>query len=158
MTISAKQFGHLFPPSGGGGGFSTDLQGNSPAGGYMVSQQGTEETHLSTMIHPDHLDAYRSAHMGDLTKPHVFMGGWHDTSRGAVDLDVSHNMPSGGVMERAAAHGAMIEHGQRSLYNVDTDDIETNKYYGPHEDHAVPKQEAWANVKSDYERASAEHR
>jgi hypothetical protein len=152
MSVSAtstKQFGHLF---GKEQGFSTDAAGNSPTSGYMVALQGSEETHAAPLLHPEHLDQYRQKHAATLSEPGMHMGGWNDTDRGAVDLDTSINMPSGGPVRRAEAHGAMITHGQRSLYNVDTGDLEWNNYYG------LSKQQAHARIKSEYEEAARGHR
>jgi hypothetical protein len=135
------------------GGFSTNMRtGKSPTSGYMVSIAGAEKTIPSSMMHPHHLAAFADAHAKALDQSDRAMGGWNDTKRGQIDLDVSVNMPSGGPVKRAEAHGAMITHGQRSLYNIDTDTVESNKYYG------MTKPEAHAKIKSQYEEAARGHR
>lgn len=149
MSVSVKQFGSLFRE----GGFSTNMQtGEAPKSGYMVALSGAEQSHPSAMIHPSDLRSFAETHKQRLGQPGHYMGGWNDTERGAVDLDVSVNMPSGGPVERGIAHGAMITHNQRSLYNVDTDKLEWNSYYG------LSKQAAHAKIKSQYESAAREYR
>jgi hypothetical protein len=147
--LHTKQFGALFK----GGGFSTRMDtGQSPTSGYMVSLGGSEKTVPSSMIHPEHLASYAAEHASTLAKPGMHMGGWNDTERSQVDLDTSVNLPSGGPIRRAEAHGAMITHGQRSMYHVDTDTVESNEYYG------LTKQAAHAKIKGQYERAAEGHR
>jgi len=152
MSVSAtstKQFGSLFSE----GGFSTDSAGRSPSSGYMVALQGSERSISAPLLHPEHLDAYKGDHAQQLGRSGHFMGGWHDTDRGAVDLDVSVNLPSsGGIMDWAKSRTAMITHGQRSLYNVDTGMVEANDYYGK------TKPEAHAEIKRRYESAAGPHR
>jgi len=148
--LHVKQFGRLF---GSEQGFSTDVQTDAaPKSGFMVALSGSEKTISSPLMHPEHLQDYAATHAERLSQPGHYMGGWHDVERGQVDLDTSINMPSGGPVRRAEAHGAMITHGQRSLYNVDTGDLEWNKYYG------LSKQAAHAQIKSEYESAAREHR
>lgn len=150
MSLSTKQFGHLF---GEQQGFSTDVfTGESPTSGYMVALGGTESKHPSSMLHPEHLEAYKETNLDRLSQPGHYMGGWNDTSTSTVDLDTSINLPSGGPVKRAEAHGAMITHGQRSMYNVDSGDLEWNDYYG------LSKQQAHAKIKSQYDEAARGHR
>jgi len=147
--VHVAQHGALFSQ----GGFSTNMRtGKSPESGYMVALSGSEKTIPSAMMHPSHLEAFAEGHRSALDSPDRYMGGWNDTKRGQVDLDVSVNLPSGGPVKRAEAHGAMITHGQRSLYNVDTGDVEENAYYG------LTKPQAHAKIKSQYEEAARGHR
>jgi hypothetical protein len=148
--LSTKQFGGLF---GASEGFSTDMRtGASPTSGYMVALSGSERTISSPLIHPSDLSTYASDHAERLSQPGHYMGGWNDVERGQVDLDTSVNMPSGGPIRHAEAKGAMITHGQKSMYNVDTGGLEWNDYYG------LSRQQAHAQIKSQYESAAGEHR
>lgn len=148
--LSTKQFGGLFGPSEG---FSTNMQtGQAPSSGYMVALRGSEKTIPSSMAHPSDLSDYASQHAGRLSQPGHYMGGWNDVERSQVDLDTSVNLPSGGPIRRAEAKGAMITHGQRSMYNVDTGGLEWNDYYG------LSKQQAHTKIKGQYESAAREHR
>ena len=69
-----------------------------------------------------------------------------------VDLDTAVNLPSGGPINQAAAHVAMIRHDQRSLYNVDSGGVEWNRYYGQ------SVESAHADIKGRYEAAAGEYR
>jgi hypothetical protein len=151
-AVSPKQFSALFQgPEGGGFTFSTQT-GKAPTSGYMVSEAGSERTIPSPMIHPHDLHRYAAEHVQGLSKPNRFFGGWNDTGRGQVDLDTSVNMPSGGVLEESAAKVAMIRHGQRSMFHLDTGDLVTNQYYGQ------SPEVAHHDIKRRYERAAGEHR
>jgi hypothetical protein len=144
--LSVRQFGALFDPEQQG--FSTDIRtGKSPESGYMVGQAGSETKIPNYFMHPEHLQRYKQANMARLSQRGMYMGGWNDVTTSATDLDVSANLPSGGPMERGAAHVAMIKQGQRSLYNVDTGDVEWNKYYG------LSQQQAYSQISADYEAA-----
>ena len=151
--LSGKQFGALYSGGPGGGGFSVNPKtGAEPSSGYMVSKAGTERLIPSSMTHPEHLEQFAKAHEGAWSQGQDYMGGWNDPGTGTVALDVSANLPSGGPVERAGAHLAMITHKQRALYHIDTDSVETNKYYGK------TKPEAHAAIKSEYEAAASRHR
>lgn len=134
-AISRAQFPHLFES----GGFSVDVNtGNSPRSGFMVAHEGTEKSYGDSSITPDHLEEYATTHSSKLTQRGMYFGGWHDQEHGRVDLDSSQNLPSGGAVNEAGAKVAMIRHGQRSMYHVDTGNVVSNPYYGrsTHEAHA----------------------
>jgi hypothetical protein len=151
-AVSAKQFGALLDPEQQG--FSVNIQtGESPKSGYMVAMKGSEATIPTSEIHPYDLESYVGRHVQHLDRPDRYFGGWNDPSRSQVDLDTSVNYPSsGGPTDRAAAHIAMIKHGQRSLYNVGTGGVEWNQYYGMSE--PVAHQE----ISRQYEQAAGPHR
>lgn len=129
MSVSAKQFGALFNPKERG--FSVNVEtGEAPKSGYMVAMGGTERTIPSSMIHPHDLAQYVGEHREHLRGSGRFFGGWNDPERSQVDLDTSMNMPSGGPLHESAAKVAMIRHGQRSMYHVDTGNLVSNQYYG----------------------------
>lgn len=141
-AISRAQFPRLFDS----GGFTVDVNtGKAPTSGFMVAHEGTEKSYGSSEITPSHLEEYATTHSSKLTQRGMYFGGWHDRENQRVDLDTSQNLPSGGAVNRAGAQIAMIRHGQRSMYHVDTSNVVSNRYYGQ----SVP--EAHADIKRRYE-------
>ncbi len=115
-NLSAGQFGDLDRQLGEGG-FSVHAMTGQPAPspGYMVGQRGREERYG-----PDHprpyspavLEPYVQKHLGDLSHPEAYFGGW-PTGRN-VALDVSHR-----VQGFVPAHRAMVFHGQEAMYDLE---------------------------------------
>ena len=150
-VVSTQQFGHLFNPDKSG--FSVNMQtGESPTSGYMVAQSGSERSFSAPLMHPEHLHQYATDYAAQLGGSDRYFGGWNDVEAGRVDLDASVNMPSGGPVEHAAAKVAMIRHGQRSMYNVDSNDLEWNPYHGQ------SVEVAHHDIKRRYEEAAKEYR
>ena len=93
MTLSDLQFKDLHHQLRAEGGFSVNARsGKAPDVGYMVSIPGHEHQVRSQNVSPAHLKEYVEKHGKELDSDTRYFGGWNDTSKGEVSLDVSENL------------------------------------------------------------------
>jgi hypothetical protein len=115
-NLSPAQFADLGRQMGEGG-FSVNVQTGQPADkpGFMVSRHGREERYGPDEAHPYHpgvLPAYVEKHLGALSEPETYFGGWK-AGRASV-LDVSDR-----IVGLVPASRAMFARQQEAMYNLD---------------------------------------
>lgn len=98
------------------GGFTSDLNGNSPTTGYALSLYPEREWHApASAVDPRQIQAFLDTSRALLENPGVYVGGWLDPTDNTVYLDVSQV-----IRNEQQALSVARARGQIAVYCFDT--------------------------------------